>query len=102
MKDDILIGYCGICCSICNSYKTKRCPGCPELDCEISVCARSKGTYCFSCEEFPCKIHEEGSEVDMDEIKEFKDLNLGKVKWKPYSKISIKVSKLLKEKHNKD
>jgi hypothetical protein len=100
-KGNQLIGYCGICCSICNSYRNNRCSGCPDLDCEISKCAKSRDTFCFSCEDFPCKLHEEGTEVDMDEVEGFEDLDLGKVKWKPYSRISIKVSKLLKEKTEK-
>ena len=93
---EILISYCGICCSVCRSYKKKQCPGCLKLEkCEISKCAKSKKIrYCFSCKEFPCKLFEEGFDWDLDKFPALKDFKLGVVKWKPYSKEYIQLFKI--------
>jgi len=97
LPKNLLISYCGICCSLCPAYnKTKTCPGCPELkDCKIVQCAKKKGRrYCFLCKEFPCKFYEKGFEWNLDKIPSLKEFKLGIVKWKPYSKEYIKLFKL--------
>ncbi len=98
-----LISYCGICCSLCPAYREKDCPGCPELEeCKIVQCAKSKNIrYCFLCEEFPCKLFEEGFDWNLDEIPEFKEFKLGTIKWKPFSDSYILLFKLGKEKTEK-
>lgn len=92
----LLISYCGICCSVCRSYKKKQCPGCLRLEeCEISKCAKSKKIrYCFSCKEFPCKLFEEGFDWDLDEFPDMKEFKLGIVKWRPFSKEYIQLFKI--------
>ena len=97
---DLLISYCGICCTLCPPYRSKKCPGFPELkDCKILQCAKSKNIrYCFLCEEFPCKLFEEGFEWNLDSFPELKKYKLGTVKWKPYDIEYIKLFKLGKEK----
>lgn len=104
MSEEKLISYCGICCSLCPAFREKECPGCRELfdlykKCKIAECAKSKDIKCcFLCEDFPCKLFEEGFDWNLDEIPGFKEFNLGTVKFKPYSKEYIKLFKLNKEK----
>jgi len=101
---ELMVSYCGICCSLCPAFREKACPGCKELlklhgKCEIAKCASQKGiSCCFLCESFPCKLFEEGFNWNLDEIPEFKKFKLGVVKWKPYSKLFIKLFKLWKRK----
>ena len=93
LNDNILISYCGICCSLCPLFRSEKCHGCPELlDCNILQCAKSKDIrYCFLCEEFPCKMFQNGFEWNLDTFPDFKKYNLGTVKWKPYSRHYIKL-----------
>jgi len=95
----LLISYCGICCSLCPSYRSKCCPGCPELeDCKIVQCAKSKNIrYCFKCNKFPCKLFEEGFDWNLDNLPLLKKFKLGTVKWKPYDKEYIKLFKIGKK-----
>ena len=92
---------------MCPPYKSGECPGCHKLAelhgrCEIAECAKSKQIrYCFNCEEFPCKLFEEGFDWNLDEIPEFKEFKLGTVKWKPYSDEYIRLFKLGKEESKK-
>ena len=92
----LLVSYCGICCSLCPSYRKKQCPGCLKLaECEIVRCARSKKIrYCFFCKEFPCKLFEKGFDWNLDKIPLLKKFKLGTVKWKPYSKEYIQLFKI--------
>lgn len=60
-----MIGYCGIDCTVCPSFKDGSCEGCKTkvhietCDCPILACAKEKGMeYCSECEEFPCEKNE--------------------------------------------
>lgn len=99
ISNHILISYCGICCSLCPSFRLKKCSGCPELlDCRIMQCAKSKNIrYCFLCEEFPCNLFKHGFDWNLDKFSELKKFNLGTVKWKPYSKQYIELFRLAKK-----
>ena len=103
-KDTSLIGYCGICCSICPAYRSNDCQGCLALDnCKIQQCAKNKNVdYCFFCNDFPCKIFEEGFDWDLNEFSFLKEHSPGIVKWKPYSKEYINLFKLVKKKNTKN
>jgi hypothetical protein len=61
-----LIAPCGMNCGICMAYLREKnhCPGCRVestdkakscQQCIIMNCDKRSGTYCFSCESFPCK-----------------------------------------------
>ncbi|MHA1401933.1 MAG: DUF3795 domain-containing protein [Candidatus Heimdallarchaeaceae archaeon] len=104
LPKNLLISYCGICCSLCPAYKSGECPGCPELkECKIVQCAKSKKIrYCFLCKEFPCKLFEEGFGWNLDEVPGLEKFKFGIIKWKPYSGEYIKLFKLNKEKLDKD
>lgn len=56
-KDKIKIGVCGIICSKCPKYVSKKCQGCqPNEFCPLPSCAKGKRlSCCFDCEEFPCQ-----------------------------------------------
>ncbi len=66
--ENTMLAPCGINCMVCykHCYHKKPCPGCllddvnkPEhcRKCKIKDCAIVKGhTYCFECEDFPCKL----------------------------------------------
>ena len=63
-----MLAPCGMNCMVCykHCYSKKPCVGCLEDDfgkpkhcraCKIKEGTQSKGhTYCFECEDFPCKI----------------------------------------------
>ena len=95
----LLISYCGICCSLCPSYKSKQCQGCPELrGCKIVRCAKEKNIrFCFLCKKFPCKLYEEGFDWNLNKFHNLKKFKLGTVKWKPYSKEYIMLFKMGKK-----
>ena len=99
LPEKLLISYCGICCSICPSFRLYKCPGCPELkECKIVQCAESKNIrYCFLCKEFPCKLFEDGFDWNLDEFESLKKFKIGVVKWKPYDKEYIRLFKLNKK-----
>ena len=94
-----LISYCGICCSICPAYQSKDCQGCFALDnCKIQQCAKSKNvSYCFFCNDFPCKLFDEGFDWNLNEFSVLEEFSPGIVKWKPYSKEYINLFKMLKK-----
>lgn len=57
-----MIGYCGIDCTKCSSFKDNTCQGCKtEINietskCQILICAIEKSIeYCSDCLEFPCE-----------------------------------------------
>lgn len=66
--DHIMFAPCGMNCKVCYKHlkPKKSCKGClvsdedkPEhcRNCRIKDCVRAKKmTYCFECEEFPCKL----------------------------------------------
>ncbi|MFX0073386.1 MAG: hypothetical protein ACFFAO_20095 [Candidatus Hermodarchaeota archaeon] len=64
----MLIAVCGIACEICPRRVQGTCPvgehGCTPRQnnmCKICDCAFQKEIrYCFECEEFPCKLTENG------------------------------------------
>ncbi len=65
--------------------------------CEIVKCAQSRNVdFCFTCPEFPCKLFEEGFDLNFDEIPEYETIKLGTVKWKPYSEEFIHYIKTFK------
>jgi len=99
LPKNIFISYCGICCSICPSYRKKQCPGCLRLECcDIAKCARkNKIRYCFYCKKFPCKLFEKGFDWDLDKFPLMEEFKLGIVKWKPYSKEYINLFKIGKK-----
>ena len=93
----MLIGCCGICCSLCYGYRSKKCPGCYETDCKIMECALSKKQkYCFLCADFPCELYENGFEWNLDDFPTLSDTEWGTIRWKPYSDVYIKVFKFWK------
>ncbi len=95
--DDLLIGYCGICCSLCYAYRSKKCPGCSDTGCKIVKCAISrKQRYCFLCDDFPCNLFEDGFEWDLSEFISPEEAGLGIARWKPYSEVYIKLFKYWK------
>ena len=55
---EILIAYCGLCCSNCGMYKKGKCLGCHSdkpmnRNCKIKACAMEKGyATCADCTEF--------------------------------------------------
>jgi hypothetical protein len=102
-KEEKIVSYCGICCSLCPPYRSKDCPGCFELkDCKILQCAEEKNIrYCFFCEKFPCKLYEEGFDWDLNSFSTLVEFSPGVVKWKPYSKEYIYMFKML-NKRKKD
>ncbi len=64
--DEALIASCGMNCGVCRAYlRTKRqCRGCtPDQEywpktcanCQMRLCERRRGKYCYDCAEFPCK-----------------------------------------------
>jgi hypothetical protein len=68
LNEALLIAPCGMNCCICAAYlrKKKKCPGCrieankpvTRVICKIKTCeilAKEKLTFCFECENFPCK-----------------------------------------------
>lgn len=99
LPKNLLISYCGICCTLCPSFRKKQCPGCLKLpECEIGKCAKSKKQRCcFLCKEFPCKLYEEGFDWNLDKFDDLKKFKLGIVKWKPYDKEYIRLFKIGKE-----
>ena len=103
LPKDPLVGTCGICCSLCPPFRMGECPGCPELvNCKIRQCGETKGSrYCFLCEEFPCRLFEEGFDWDLNEFPVFKRVNYGTVRWRPYSIEYIRFFKVLKENADK-
>lgn len=66
--ENIMLASCGINCMVCYKHcnSKKPCIGClagescaPEQrrSCKIKDCASKKGlTYCFECQNFPCKL----------------------------------------------
>ena len=88
----LLVSYCGLVCEFCPAYRDGECPGCdPHADaCEYIKCARGRGlTSCFLCEEFPCRLHEEGFIWRTEEF--------GELRWKVYSSVFTSVMKELKD-----
>ncbi len=55
---DVLIAYCGLCCSNCGSYRKARCQGCHSdtamfKNCPVKACASGHGyTTCADCADF--------------------------------------------------
>ena len=55
---DILIAYCGLCCSNCGMYKKGKCLGCHSdapmnRNCKMKACAMGRGyATCAECTEF--------------------------------------------------
>jgi hypothetical protein len=63
--NDQLIAPCGMNCGICRAHlrPNKPCPGCRLIGpdhpktrvlCQLRLCERRTGTFCYSCLEFPC------------------------------------------------
>jgi hypothetical protein len=68
LNDALLISPCGMNCYICTAYlrKKNKCPGCridvnkpvTRFICKIKKCeilTKDRLTFCFECENFPCK-----------------------------------------------
>jgi hypothetical protein len=68
LNEALLIAPCGMNCCICMAYlrKKNKCPGCrtdankpvTRVTCKIKTCetlTKNKLTFCFECENFPCK-----------------------------------------------
>ena len=67
MIDLDLVGYCGVDCSSCIDFDTKKCPGCRasigmlEEECPCVLCCLNKNIIiCGQCDNYPC-----------DDMKEF-------------------------------
>lgn len=69
--DNSMLAPCGMNCSVCYKHvgickTSKKCYGCYNNDlgkpkhclkCNIKNCVKEKGfTYCFECDDFPCKM----------------------------------------------
>ena len=57
-KQNIIIAYCGLCCSNCGMYKKGRCQGCHSdkpmnRNCKMKACAMERGyVTCAECADF--------------------------------------------------
>jgi hypothetical protein len=60
-----LVASCGMDCGVCSRHlrAKNQCNGCNEIDendpkprssCQIRVCQKRQGRYCYECEDFPC------------------------------------------------
>jgi hypothetical protein len=60
-----LIASCGMNCGLCAAYLRKKnpCSGCRNISsdarktilfCELRICTRRSGEFCYDCNEFPC------------------------------------------------
>ncbi len=102
---DMQIGKCGICCSYCPLFRSADCPGCSSLpSCQIRSCSIKKNLKsCFFCEEFPCKLFEQGFPWDLSEFSSSKNPPKEIVQWKPYSETYIALFKRFnQQKKNED
>jgi len=87
----LLVSYCGILCEYCPAYRNKLCPGCDAHaeNCKFIKCIQSKNARnCLLCDEFPCKLHEDGFEWTTEEY--------GILRWKIYSDVFIEIMKRAK------
>jgi len=69
----------------------KLCEGCDahESECRYIQCLKKHGNKnCLLCNEFPCKLHEEGFNWETTEY--------GVLKWKIYSEVFIDLMKKLR------
>lgn len=64
-REDLLFSLCGLNCSLCPMFVTKRCKGCIEGSmcyniCDIAPCSIEHGgvDYCFECDEYPCEKYD--------------------------------------------
>lgn len=59
MKENNIIGSCGLGCVVCSAMKNKECEGCSEIkaeQCDIKKCCISKDIQgCFDCMDYPCE-----------------------------------------------
>ncbi len=84
----IMVSYCGVVCEYCPAYRKGLCPGCDQHadECEYIKCALDRNVEnCLLCDEFPCKLHEEGFDWTTEEY--------GKLKWKVYSDVFLRIMK---------
>lgn len=70
-RNDELFSLCGLNCSLCPSFVRGNCPGCQQgshcaLMCPFVPCSIEHGgiTYCFECEEYPCREYDGIDEYD--------------------------------------
>ncbi len=80
-----LVGYCGVICEFCPSFTSGSCQGCDAYadECEFIKCATKREKIsCLACEDFPCKLHFEGFDWEVEK--------LGKVRWRVYDQVFLK------------
>ncbi|TAL16806.1 DUF3795 domain-containing protein [bacterium] len=56
-KEEYVVAFCGLLCSLCRKYKDKKCPGCAENEkaswCKVRLCCLGNGyKTCAECEKF--------------------------------------------------
>lgn len=80
---DKLFSLCGLNCSLCSSFVRGNCPGCQKgshcaLMCPFVPCSVEHGdvTYCFECEEYPCRHYDGVDEKDslITHLNQLKDI----------------------------
>jgi hypothetical protein len=54
------------------------------------------------CEDFPCKLFEEGFDWNLDELPLSGQFHLGTVRWKPYDREYIRMFRRAKEMSRED
>ena len=89
---DVFISYCGIICEYCPAYRARKCPGCDSHadSCKYIACLMERNVRnCLLCPDFPCKLHLEGFEWETSEY--------GKIRWKVYSDIFLKIMQPIKK-----
>ena len=59
---DMLRAYCGVDCSVCEDYRSGRCPSCRKTEwteenicMPVKCCREKKITGCGQCTDFPCE-----------------------------------------------
>lgn len=57
-KQEMIIAYCGLCCTNCGMYQKKKCLGCHSdkpmnRNCQMKACAAARGfVTCAECSDF--------------------------------------------------
>lgn len=75
MSKNLKIGVCGLICSKCPCYVSKKCQGCqPNEFCPLPACAKEqKVDTCFECKKFPCKKNYKSGPIIKELLDHFKD-----------------------------
>lgn len=112
-RDNLLFSLCGLNCSLCPMFVTKKCAGCIEGSmcyniCDIAPCSiEHHGVdYCFEWEEYPCKKYDGINQHDsvMTHINQLIDMekakNMGVEKYNQQQRQKVQILHEFLENYN--